>query len=113
MEFDMSLFTVAGVSNNKGVIKVRFCSDYVLRVKNLQKQGDTDINLIELPGPMTKVDACNYLLGKEAFTPFVADIIEILGKKELINTPRQPIIEVVKEEVIDEEIEKLKELAVA
>jgi hypothetical protein len=50
---------------------------------------------------------------KEAFLPFVADIIEVLGKKELINTPRQPIIEVVKEEVIDEEIEQLKELAVA
>ena len=109
----MSLFTVAGVSNNKGVIKVRFCSDYVLRVKNLQKQGDTDINLIELPGPMTKVDACNYLLEKEEFTPFVASIIEVLGKKELINTPRQPIIEVVKEEVIDKEIEELRELAVA
>ena len=109
----MSLFTVAGVSNNKGVIKVRFCSDYVLRVKNLQKQGDTDINLIELPGPMTKVDACNYLLEKEEFTPFVASIIEVLGKKELISTPRQPIIEVVKEEVIDKEIEELRELAVA
>jgi hypothetical protein len=109
----MSLFTVAGVSNNKGVIKVRFCSDYVLRVKNLQKQGDTDINLIELPGPMTKVDACNYLLERDEFIPFVADIIEVLGKKELINTPKQPIIEVVKEEVIDQEIEKLKELAVA
>jgi hypothetical protein len=109
----MSLFTVAGVSNNKGVIKVRFCSDYVLRVKNLQKQGDTDINLIELPVPMTKVDACNYLLEKEEFTPFVASIIEVLGKKELIRTPRQPIIEVVKEEVIDKEIEELKELAVA
>ena len=109
----MSLFTVAGVSNNKGVIKVRFCSDYVLRVKNLQKQGDTDINLIELPGPMTKIDACNYLLEKDEFIPFVASIIEVLGKKELINTPRQPIIEVVKEEVIDKEIEELKELAVA
>ena len=109
----MSLFTVAGVSNNQGVIKVRFCSDYVLRVKNLQKQGDTDINLIELPGPMTKVDACNYLLERDEFIPFVADIIEVLGKKELINTPKQPIIEVVKEEVIDQEIEKLKELAVA
>jgi len=109
----MSLFTVAGVSNNKGVIKVRFCSDYVLRVKNLQKQGDTDINLIELPNPMTKVDACNYLLERDEFIPFVADIIEVLGKKELINTPKQPIIEVAKEEVVDQEIEKLKELAVA
>ncbi|MFZ9611067.1 MAG: hypothetical protein ACO294_10235 [Methylococcales bacterium] len=109
----MSLFTVAGVSNNKGKIKVRFCSDYVLRVKNLQKQGDTDINLIELPIPMTKVDACNYLLEREEFTPFVADIIEVLGKKELISTPRQPIIEVVKEEVIDKEVEELRELAVA
>ena len=40
------MFTVAGVSRNNGVIKVRFCSDKVLRIKNLQKQGDTDIDLI-------------------------------------------------------------------
>ena len=109
----MSLFTVAGVSNNKGVIKVRFCSDKVLRIKNLQKQGDTDIDLIELPKPMTKPEACQFLLDQEQFVPFAAEIIEILGKKELIKSVKQPIIEAVKEEKVDLELESIKELAEA
>ena len=57
---EMSKFTVAGVSVNKGRTKVRFCSDLVLRIKNLQKQGDTDIKLVELPHPMTKIEACQF-----------------------------------------------------
>ena len=63
----IDMFTVAGVSRNNGVIKVRFCSDKVLRIKNLQKQGDTDIDLIELPKPMTKPEACQFLLDQDQF----------------------------------------------
>ena len=91
----MTKFTVAGVSRNNGVVKVRFCSDLVLRVKNLQKQGDTDIQLIELPEPMTKVQACNLLLIDNNFRQYTSDIEAILGKKVLKETPKQPIIKVV------------------
>ena len=82
----MTTFTVAGVSRAKGKLKVRFCSDSVLRVKNLQKQGDTDIDLIDLPNPLTKVQACVYLLTQERFQAFKTDIEAILGKKQLIKT---------------------------
>ena len=91
----MTKFTVAGVSRNNGVVKVRFCSDLVLRVKNLQKQGDTDIQLIELPEPMTKVQACNLLLIDNNFRQYTSDIEAILGKKVLKETPKQPIIKAV------------------
>lgn len=82
----MTTFTVAGVSRAKGNLKVRFCSDSVLRVKNLQKQGDTDIDLMDLPNPMTKVEACAFLLTQDRFQNFKADIEAILGKKQLTKT---------------------------
>ena len=105
------MFTVAGVSRNNGKIKVRFCSDKVLRIKNLQKQGDTDIDLIDLPSPMSKADACQYLLDQDQFVTYAAEIIEILGKKELPKASKQPIIKAVKEEAVDLELESIKELA--
>ncbi len=106
----MSMFTVAGVSNCNGEIKVRFCSDLVLRVKNLHKQGDTDIQLIDLPKPMNKFDTCQYLLDSGQFEKFKEDIMEIQGKKlPKTNTPK---VSVPKLEV-DEEVEFLKELAEA
>lgn len=109
----MSVYTVAGVSVNKGKVKVRFCSDLVLRVKNLQKQGDTDIQLIELPNPMDKTGICNYLLAHPSFKKFSDDIRETLDKKsggqgKVVQKP----ITVEKTEV-DPEIEELRELAEA
>lgn len=108
----MSKFTVAGVSTNKGRTKVRFCSDLVLRIKNLQKQGDTDIQLIELPQPMTKVEACQYLLDSGQFKQYANDIAEIQGKKTQKNTPSKTVIKKQTVEV-DPEIEDIKELVAA
>lgn len=104
----MTMFTVAGVSINKGRVKVRFCSDRILRIKNLQKQGDTDINLIDLPKPMNKVDACQYLLDCGQFSQYNTDIIEIQGKKT--GAKKDPLVVVTAKE-IDPEIEELKKLA--
>ncbi len=106
----MSMFTVAGVSICNGEVKVRFCSDLVLRVKNLHKQGDTDIQLIELPNPMNKFDTCQYLLDCGQFAKYADDIIEIQGKKApKASTPK---VSVPKLEV-DAEVEFIKELAEA
>jgi hypothetical protein len=55
------LFTVAGTSNLNGEVKVRFGNDLVARIKVLHSRGNTDVNLIELPSPMTKLDALLYL----------------------------------------------------
>jgi len=106
----MSTYSVAGVSIFNGEVKVRFCSDLVLRIKNLQKQGDTDIQLIELPNPMTKVQACQFLLDSGHFSKYTNEIKEILGKKE--SKVQQPKIVVEKTET-DSEIEAIKELAAA
>ena len=56
------LFTVAGTATNPdGTTKARFANDFVARVKILSKAGCTNINLVELPVPMTKLDALRYL----------------------------------------------------
>jgi tRNA uridine 5-carbamoylmethylation protein Kti12 len=104
------MFTVAGVSICNGEVKVRFCSDLVLRVKNLHKQGDTDIQLIELPNPMNKFDTCQFLIDSGQFTKYVDDIIEIQGKKAPKTSA--PKVSVPKLEV-DAEVEFIKELAEA
>ena len=55
------LFTVAGTATHNGTTKVRFANDLVARIKILNKAGATNINLIELPNAMTKLEALKYL----------------------------------------------------
>jgi hypothetical protein len=54
-------FTHAGVSTLDGITKARFCND-ALRTKVLQKNGHTNIDIIELMEPMTKEDIVAYLI---------------------------------------------------
>ena len=61
------LFTVAGVSKNKGAFKVRFANDIVSRIKILTKAGDQDIQLIELPKGMSKPEVVTFLKGHELY----------------------------------------------
>jgi hypothetical protein len=59
---DNKTFTVAGVATNPdGTVKARFANDLVARIKILNKAGCTDIDLRELPHPMTKIEALKYL----------------------------------------------------
>jgi hypothetical protein len=61
------LFTVAGTATNPdGTTKARFANDIVARVKILTKAGCSNIDLVELPKPMTKLEALQHLqsLGK-------------------------------------------------
>lgn len=56
------LFTVAGTATNPdGTTKARFANDMVARVKILAKAGCSNLNLVELPHPMTKLEALRYL----------------------------------------------------
>ena len=60
-------YTVAGTSTNAGKTKVRFAQDYVSRFKILNKNGHTDIELLELDSAMSKSDICKMLLGHDKF----------------------------------------------
>jgi len=59
------LFAVGGVSKSKSGYKVRFATD-LARVKILSKT-DTDIQLENLPTPMTKPDLVTYLKTTELY----------------------------------------------
>jgi hypothetical protein len=59
---DSKLFTVAGTATNAdGTTKARFANDLVARIKILNKSKCTNINLVELPRAMTKLEALQYL----------------------------------------------------
>ena len=60
-------FTVAGVSTNQGVTKVRFANDFVARIKILDKNGHTEVNLKEVSTPLTKAQVCETLLNDASF----------------------------------------------
>ena len=55
-------FTVAGTATNAdGTVKVRFANDLVARIKILNKNKCTGINLVELPKAMSKLEALQHL----------------------------------------------------
>ena len=63
------LFTVAGTATNAdGTTKARFANDLVARIKILNKAGCTDINLLELPRAMTKLQALQFLTETQGYT---------------------------------------------
>ena len=56
------LFTVAGTATNPdGTTKARFANDLVARIKILNKAKCTNVNLVELPRAMTKLEALQFL----------------------------------------------------
>ena len=69
-------FSHAGVSRRDGAFKVRF-GNSIMRVKIFSKVGDTDIDIIELKHPMTKVEAVEYLLSIGFGDPQTAKGVEI------------------------------------
>lgn len=70
----MSTFNVTGISTLNGKTKVRFANDLVSRVKILNKEGHTDIELIELVTPLSKLDCVKYLKTTNLYTNFSAAI---------------------------------------
>jgi len=64
----MSKFAVAGVSRcEKGNYRVRVANDFAGRIKILVRGGHTDVELRELPEPMTKGEAVTWLKASELY----------------------------------------------
>ena len=98
------LFTVSGVSKNKGSYKVRFANDIVSRIKILAK-SDQDIQLIELPQGMDKPAVVTYLKTTDLYTnpKFTAAIDAADAKYNAVKTVKvtkakadKPSIEAIK-----------------
>ena len=99
MSNDNKLFTVVGTSTFKGQSKVRFTNDIAVRIKTLVKGGHTNVELIELPSPMTKAEAVAYL---EANTPRGIDMSAVgnkgsdIGRKVKSSAIKTPVSKVAK-----------------
>ena len=90
-----SYFSVAGVSTQHGITKVRFANDLASRVKLLAKGGHDPLELVQLPKAMTKAEACQYLLDLGGvFEQWNSLITETMGKKSgsvaTTATPKAP-----------------------
>jgi thioredoxin-related protein len=83
-------FTVAGVSTLNGECKIRFAND-VMRVKNLAKNGHSDIRLVEMPEAVLKTDAAKFIATLPEFADAEAQaaIAEYLAKHD-----KQPKVKV-------------------
>lgn len=68
------MFKVTGISTLNGKTKVRFANDLVSRVKILVKDGHSDINLVELKEPLSKLDCIKYLKTTGLYAEFSAAI---------------------------------------
>jgi len=78
------LFNVAGIASDKhGNTKVRYANDLQNRLKILTRDQFTNNNLIELPTPMSKIDACKFMLSSDLINTkiFVQEELEKLEKK--------------------------------
>lgn len=86
------LFTVVGTSKLDGETKVRFAND-TMRIKVLQKHGHTDIVLVPLETPMTKLEAVKAIQGDELFSSAaaqaaIADYLDAkTPKAKAVSTP--------------------------
>jgi hypothetical protein len=70
-------FTVVGTAINKdGTLKMRWGNDLIARIKVLVKVGCTEIDLIELPEPMIKLKAAEYLIQNRALNGAQREVVE-------------------------------------
>ena len=83
-------FTVAGVSTFKGVTKVRFANDFVSRIKILDKNEHTDVELIELGTELSKEDVCKVLVAHPKFQGVAAQVAIAEYLTRNVKTVKQP-----------------------
>jgi hypothetical protein len=56
------LYTCVGTSTKEGVTKVNFTTNRVFRMKMIGQANRDDVTMVDLPHPMSKLDAVNWLL---------------------------------------------------
>ena len=101
-------FTVAGVSTQNGVTKVRFANDLVSRTKLLAKGGHAPLELIELPRAMSKAEACAHLLDVGGVFEQWADLITETMSKKVSNAAPKVKVPKVKAAPVQKTSNKIK-----
>jgi hypothetical protein len=84
----MKTYTIAGYSNLNGRVKLRVATGSIARRTSVLKSaGHVDINLVELPEPMTRAAAAEYVeaefRGVTLFKPKVTPPVTVAVEPEL------------------------------
>lgn len=79
-------FTITGSTTYNNKTKIRWAND-IMRIKQLIKHGHSDIDLIELPRPMTKPEIVEHLksMGYGRGNPKIEIALEYAIKKNAKN----------------------------
>lgn len=87
-------FTTVGTSRHQGKVKMRFATDPT-RVKKLMRNDHSEVNLIDLPWAMTKVEAAEHLIqigfadGNSEIQAAIDHVISKNGGKAKVESPQQ------------------------
>lgn len=89
-------FSVVGTSTFHNQTKVRWANDLVTRIKMLYKAGHTNIDLYELPQPMTKRAALKWLSEHKNFNSWNLDTQYAVSSKlsEMNKTVKKSLFKV-------------------
>lgn len=98
----MKTFLYAGYSTNKRRTRVRYANDGS-RVKTLERNEHTDINIFTLPYPMNKLEAVKWLI-EGHFDGGDADLAQIFADELARLEKGEPASEAVDEVVADVEV---------
>ena len=103
----MKHFVFAGFSECKRRVRVRYANDGS-RVKTLERNGHTDINMFSLPFAMTKLEAVDWLIaghfagGDASIAAVLADEQARLQKAEGIQPTVLAAVEVEETEEVED-----------
>jgi hypothetical protein len=93
----IKMFSVAGCSTQAGEVKLRFANDSA-RVKVLAKNGHTDIDLLDLPREMSKIEIAEYFIeinfanGRVVVDELVAELLKKSTAPVLGDVKKQKIV---------------------
>jgi hypothetical protein len=74
-------FKTVGHSFYKEKLRLRFTNDKDARLAILERNGDKDIDLVDLPKDMTKEEAAQWIVDRKMFTPDVRNLAQALLDK--------------------------------
>ena len=84
---NLRTFQVVGTTTFKGATKVWFGNETATKVKNMEKQGHTNIEFITLPKPMNKAAVLKFLAANPGLLAVEQDLASelILQKTQKLN----------------------------
>jgi hypothetical protein len=103
------LFDCAGTSVKNKVTYFRTANGMAPRIKALQRDGQTDVLLVQLPEPMTKKAAAEHLLKNNDFRRIdrLIAIEDFLNSDKKVVEPKEPKVEPEVDPKVEEMITKI------